>query len=217
MTVRANPLLSGVLLVATLGVAPSVGYAARVEAPDMGAAPHPWQQIGQASFYSNRYDGRRTSSGARYDPEKLTAAHPSLPLGTRLQVIDEASGRRVVVTVTDRQARNGRVIDLSRRAAEDLGIIGRGTARVRLVALTGDAPVTDAVQVASDDDTDWSPRPTHAERRRGGTHSRRATRPGVALHTVAAHRHVGRPGPSAAHVQTISHRSVRHLPPRQVL
>ena len=137
---RAINMLPSVFAAAVCGAAPCAGFAASMEAPGMGSAPQAWQQVGEASFYSSHYDGRRTSSGTRYDPDKLTAAHPDLPLGTRLEVINAETGRAVVVTVTDRQAENGRVIDLSRRAAEEIGMIGRGTARVRLIALSADAP-----------------------------------------------------------------------------
>jgi rare lipoprotein A len=107
----------------------------RLARPERTGAPG-WQQIGEASYYSSRYNGRRTANGGRYNPGAMTAAHPFLPLGTRLRVLAEGTGRSVVVTVTDRQTANGRVLDLSRRAAEQLDIIRPGRARVRLIALS---------------------------------------------------------------------------------
>ena len=94
---------------------------------------------GIASYYAKRYDGRRTNSGARYDPEKLTAAHPDLPHGTRVKVINLANNREVVVTVNDRcRRRKFPFIDLSRAAARVLGFLGKGTAKVRIVRLDGE-------------------------------------------------------------------------------
>jgi rare lipoprotein A len=83
---------------------------------------------GVASYYS---EGARVASGARFDPEGLTAAHPSLPFGTRLKVSDPKSGKSVVVTVNDRGPFvRGRVLDLSRGAARALGMESRGINRV---------------------------------------------------------------------------------------
>lgn len=116
--------------------------AAQAGAAQTAAAGKPgWKQTGQASFYASRYNGRRTAMGTRYDPTAMTAAHPTLPLGTRLQVVNAATGRSVVVTVTDRQAHNGRVIDLSRQAAAQLGMLQSGTAQVQLIALATNGPL----------------------------------------------------------------------------
>jgi rare lipoprotein A len=91
---------------------------------------------GMATYYAKRYNGRRTNSGARYDPEKLTAASPNLPLGTRVRVVNLANNEEVVVTVNDRcRQRKLPFIDLSRAAAKKLGFLGRGTARVRIIPL----------------------------------------------------------------------------------
>lgn len=93
---------------------------------------------GIASYYAKRYNGRRTSSGRRYNPAKLTAAHPSLPHGTRVRVVNLTNDKEVTVTVNDRcRARKQPFIDLSREAAKQLGFLGKGTARVRIIALNG--------------------------------------------------------------------------------
>jgi rare lipoprotein A len=85
---------------------------------------------GLASFYS---EGARTASGETFDPHALTAAHPNLPFGTKLRVTDVATGRSVVVRVNDRGPFvAGRVVDVSYSAAASLGIVGRGTAKVKL-------------------------------------------------------------------------------------
>lgn len=91
---------------------------------------------GFASYYAKRYSGRRTNSGERHNPEKLTAAHPSLPHGTRVKVINLANDREVIVTINDRcRARKQPFIDLSRAAARVLGFLGKGKARVRIIPL----------------------------------------------------------------------------------
>ena len=87
---------------------------------------------GTASYYSSRYNGRTTSSGARFSQSELTAAHAWLPFGTKIRVYCQDTGRSVVVTVTDRIYSNRRVLDLSRSAAEELGMLRRGVAKVSL-------------------------------------------------------------------------------------
>jgi rare lipoprotein A len=90
-------------------------------------------QVGFASYYDSRFHGARTASGERYDEKALTAAHRTLPFGTRVQVTNLTNGRSVIVTITDRGPfAPGRVIDVSRRAARRLDFLRDGTARVRL-------------------------------------------------------------------------------------
>ncbi|MFZ3208852.1 MAG: septal ring lytic transglycosylase RlpA family protein [Geobacteraceae bacterium] len=91
---------------------------------------------GLATYYGKRYNGKRTTSGQRYDPGKMTAAHQSLPFGTRVKVINLANAREVVVTINDRcRKRRQPYIDISRSAAKKLGFLGKGRARVRIVPL----------------------------------------------------------------------------------
>ena len=92
---------------------------------------------GIASYVASRFDGHATSSGQRYDERRLTAAHRTLPFGTRVRVTNTENGRSVVVTITDRGPfKRGRVIDVSKRAATELGFVRQGTARVRLEVVT---------------------------------------------------------------------------------
>ena len=95
-----------------------------------------WQQSGIASWYGGpRWQGRQTASGVRYEQDGLTAAHATLPLGTRVRVALDGSGRSVIVTINDRPGTRTRIIDLSRGAARALGILDRGIARVTLTAV----------------------------------------------------------------------------------
>lgn len=88
---------------------------------------------GVASFYSDKFEGKRTASGQIYRQNGLTAAHKKLPFGTKVKVSNVENGRSVVVTINDRMAASSRVvIDVTRRAAEELGILKAGRARVKL-------------------------------------------------------------------------------------
>ena len=95
-----------------------------------------WKQTGTASWYGGaRWAGHMTASGVRYNENALTAAHAWLPIGTRVLVALPGSGRSVVVTINDRPGTHSRIIDLSREAARQLGIMGQGLATVTLSPL----------------------------------------------------------------------------------
>lgn len=86
-----------------------------------------------ASYYSRSLEGSKTASGARYRRKKLTAAHRTLPLGTIVKVTNPENGKSVVVKVNDRGPYSKKLaIDLSERAAKQLGIIKKGVAKVNL-------------------------------------------------------------------------------------
>lgn len=91
---------------------------------------------GIASYYADRFHGLRTASGERFDQRALTAAHRTLPFGTRVRVTNPANGQSVVVRINDRGPfARGRTIDLSRAAAEEVGIVRAGHGRVELALL----------------------------------------------------------------------------------
>ncbi|MBO5186449.1 MAG: septal ring lytic transglycosylase RlpA family protein [Prevotella sp.] len=91
-------------------------------------------QKGKASYYSKRATGARTSSGERLHHDSLTCAHRTHPFGTKLKVTNPANGKSVIVRVTDRGPfGRGRIIDLSWRAAKELGILTQGVAIVSVV------------------------------------------------------------------------------------
>jgi peptidoglycan lytic transglycosylase len=90
-------------------------------------------QVGVASWYGEYFEGKPTASGEPYDMHDLTAAHPTLPLGTFVKVTNLRNGRAVVVRVNDRgPVVDGRIIDLSYGAARAIQMKGRGIQRVRL-------------------------------------------------------------------------------------
>lgn len=91
---------------------------------------------GFASYYARRFEGRRTTSGLRYNPNKMTAAHQSLPLGTVVQVVNPANKQEVHVTITDRcSSKPFHFIDLSRAAAKKIGLWGKGKIKVVITPL----------------------------------------------------------------------------------
>ena len=94
-------------------------------------------QQGKASFYAQKFHGRRTASGERLHKDSLTCAHRYYPFGTLLRVYNPANGKSVLVRVIDRGPFvRGRIIDLSWRAAKELGIISQGVAMVTVQKAT---------------------------------------------------------------------------------
>jgi rare lipoprotein A len=100
-------------------------YVARRHAPGTTTASH-----GVASFYT---EGTKTASGEKFNTHDLTAAHPTLPFGTKLRVTNVSTGQAVTVRVNDRGPYvQGRVVDVSYSAADALGMVGKGVAKVKL-------------------------------------------------------------------------------------
>jgi rare lipoprotein A len=92
---------------------------------------------GVASYYHNKFHGRKTASGERYDKTEFTAAHRDYPFGTWVRVVVPTSGQSVLVRINDRGPRlKSRVIDLSRAAAKELGMLRDGLVPVRLEVLS---------------------------------------------------------------------------------
>lgn len=90
-------------------------------------------QVGLASWYGEQFAGRPTANGEIFDPEGLTAAHRTLPLGTRVRVTNLENRRQVVVRINDRGPYiRGRIIDLSRGSARRLGYLNQGLTKVRI-------------------------------------------------------------------------------------
>lgn len=88
---------------------------------------------GVASFYGAELAGNRTASGERFNPSAMTAAHRTLPMGTKVRVTNKANGKSVVVRINDRGPfAKGRIIDVSRGAAEKISMVRSGTARVTI-------------------------------------------------------------------------------------
>jgi rare lipoprotein A len=121
-----------------------------VAAASPASAPAPKPQAGKASFYANRFHGRKTASGRPYRKDAYTAAHRTLPLGTWVKVTNTRNDRSVVVQINDRGPYVGRrIIDLSRAAARKIGMIRSGTAPVRLEIVNVDVKSPKKLDVAS--------------------------------------------------------------------
>lgn len=117
-------------------VAPAPSLPVTTVAATVPAKPG-YRQVGIASWYGDRHQGRMTASGQIFDQNRLTAAHRTLPLDTKARVTNLENGRSVEVTVNDRGPYiRGRVIDLSARAARELGMTRRGLALVRIEVLS---------------------------------------------------------------------------------
>lgn len=140
-----------------LALAALAAACGRKRAPRLPAAPSPgWTETGLASWYGRPYHGRPSSSGEIYDMEELTAAHRTLPFGAIVLVKNLDNGRTVTVRINDRGPFvEGRIIDLSRAAARQIGLIGPGTALVRIQLLgyadaeAANAPALFAVQAGA--------------------------------------------------------------------
>ncbi|PKH38384.1 hypothetical protein BI292_24235 [Pseudomonas sp. 43NM1] len=98
--------------------------------------PHGYDKTGTASYYGARHQGKRTASGERFNKNSLTAAHRQLPFGTRVKITNLNNDKSCVVRINDRGPHSrGRLIDVSHAAAERLGMLRSGTAKVRVQAL----------------------------------------------------------------------------------
>lgn len=100
--------------------------------------PIHYKAHGKASWYGPGFAGRKTASGERFDPRSLTAAHRTLPFGTTVRVTNTDNGKSVVVRINDRGPYTGkRIIDLSKAAAREIGMLHAGTAGVEVVGIAG--------------------------------------------------------------------------------
>jgi len=99
----------------------------------------PYQEVGKASWYGRRFQGKKTASGEPYDMYAMTAAHPTLPIPSYARVTSTSSGKSVVVRINDRGPfHSSRIIDLSYTAAYKLGLLGSGSGQVRVQSIDPD-------------------------------------------------------------------------------
>ncbi len=94
---------------------------------------HPEVQIGIASYYGREFHRKLTANGQRFNMYKVSAAHKTLPLGTRVKVTNLNNGKSIRLTINDRGPfKKGRILDLSYKAAQKLGFVNEGTTKVRI-------------------------------------------------------------------------------------
>lgn len=147
----------------------------------LGGAVSAQIQTGLASYYSDALAGNKTACGDKYRPSQLTAAHKSLPFHTMVRVLNLENGREISVRINDRGPFvKGRIIDLSRSAAEALGIIRQGIAKVRIevvpqiefAALTAKGTTTGLRVPPAIAESDWVvlPQPPKPKRHRPRRH-----------------------------------------------
>ena len=132
--------VANVVLAALVLLLPACASRTKAPASVGGAGRILEAREGLASYYGPGFEGKATASGTRFDMNAMVAAHPSYPFGTLLRVTNLSNGRSARVRILDRgpapqHRADGIVIDVSRRAAEVLGFIQRGRARVRLEVL----------------------------------------------------------------------------------
>jgi rare lipoprotein A len=140
MTRRSNGFAPTVALIALLSflsacasepARPTPGRASE-DGPKLAAVAN-GSQVGVASWYGGKFHGRTTASGEPYDMHAMTAAHPSLPFGTKVRVTNLENGRSAVLRINDRGPfAKRRIIDVSRHAAEHLGFLKAGLAKVQV-------------------------------------------------------------------------------------
>ncbi len=131
---------------ATVAASSNAGAAALPSQTATEAANLGQVVTGVASWYGPGFAGRHTASGEIFNPADLTAAHRTLPFNTRVRVTHVASGQAVIVRINDRGPfKDNRIIDLSRAAADAIGLTASGVGQVRLEILSGDGVVTGAV------------------------------------------------------------------------
>lgn len=130
------PMNRFLLAAVALGAAGFSAAPATAQTAAAGVAAAPFE-LGMASFFAAEMAGRRTANGETCDPATLTAAHRTLPFGTKLRVTNPANGKSVIVRINDRGPfARGRVIDLSKAAAAEIGLVQRGHGRVELHRLS---------------------------------------------------------------------------------
>ncbi len=159
---------AGAMPRAAHAASPSAGDASTVtektrhsKASAKSKSDNPTQRHGLASYYSKHLAGNKTSSGQRYDPNALTAAHRSLPMGTKVKVVNPKNDKSVVVTVNDRgPVPKNRMIDVSGAAAKELGMTKAGVTKVETeVVGKSELPNTGTAKVDAKADTKADPKP----------------------------------------------------------
>jgi rare lipoprotein A len=99
----------------------------------LSSCAHKITETGKGSYYADKFQGRSTASGEKFSQHKMTAAHRTLPFGTKVKVTNLANGRSVNVTINDRGPfAPGRIIDVSKKAARKLGMVDAGVASLQI-------------------------------------------------------------------------------------
>jgi rare lipoprotein A len=130
------------IILCIMSCGPSIAYGDYVNSEGMSRKQiesiknHPRVQVGIASYYGSKFHKKRTANGEIFNMYKVSAAHKTLPLGTKVRVINLKNRRSLTMTINDRGPYvKGRIIDLSYKAAQKLGFVNQGTTKVRIEVL----------------------------------------------------------------------------------
>ena len=137
-----NNIIITFILCFIISCGPSIAYGDYVNSKGMSRKQieaiknHPRVQIGIASYYGKKFHKKRTANGEIFNMYKVSAAHKTLPLGTKVRVINLKNGKSLTMRINDRGPfAKGRIIDLSYKAAQKLGFVNQGTTKVRIEVL----------------------------------------------------------------------------------
>ena len=137
-----NRIIFSFIMISMVSCGPSIAYGDYINSEGMtrkqieAIKEHPQVQIGIASYYGKKFHKKRTANGEIFNMYKVSAAHKTLPLGTKVRVINLKNGRSLTMKINDRGPYvKGRVIDLSYKAAQKLGFVNKGTTKVRIEVL----------------------------------------------------------------------------------
>ena len=137
-----NKIIFSLIIVSIMSCGPSIAYGDYINSEGMtrkqieAIKDHPQVQIGIASYYGSKFHKKRTANGEIFNMYKVSAAHKTLPLGTKVRVINLKNGRSLTMTINERGPYvKGRDIELTYKAAQKLGFVNQGTTKVRIEVL----------------------------------------------------------------------------------
>ncbi len=134
-----NKIIFSLIIISIMSCGPSIAYGDYINSEGMtrkqieAIKDHPQVQIGIASYYGSKFHKKRTANGEIFNMYKVSAAHKTYPLGTKVKVTNMKNGQSIKLTINDRGPYvKGRIIDLSYKAARKIGFVNQGTTKVRI-------------------------------------------------------------------------------------
>lgn len=134
-----NRIIFSLIMISVMSCGPSIAYGDYINSEGMtrkqieAIKDHPQVQIGIASYYGSKFHKKRTANGEIFNMYKVSAAHKTYPLGTKVKVTNMKNGKSIKLTINDRGPYvKGRIIDLSYKAARKIDFVNQGTTKVRI-------------------------------------------------------------------------------------
>ena len=134
-----NRIIFSLIMISMMSCGPNIAYGDYINSEGMtrkqieAIKGHPQVQIGIASYYGSKFHKKRTANGEIFNMYKVSAAHKTYPLGTKVKVTNMENGKSIKLTINDRGPYvKGRIIDLSYKAARKIGFVNQGTTKVRI-------------------------------------------------------------------------------------